>query len=126
MKENTWLYNTEETVWMNCGAFETKEEAIEAGKDEHQGNWSQFYVGQVKNMSISVGVDAENIIGDIAENVYSEVGEAAEDYLSCVRKEDMSELEDLLNDVLHHWMDKHDYKPKYFRVDNVECISLGE
>lgn len=126
MKENAWLYNNEETVWMNCNSYDTKEEAIEAGKDEFEGNWDQFYVGQIRNMDIGVGVGAENIIENIAEDVYNEVGEAAEDYLNDVRKEDMSELEDLLNDVLHHWMDKHDYKPKYFRVANVECISLGE
>lgn len=125
MSEGEWIYNSDEEVWMNCGTYDTKEEAIQAGKEDYEED-SQFYVGQIKNMNIGVGVDADRILDDIAENVYDEVGEAAEDYLGSVPKEQLSELEDLLNDALHQWMDKHDYKSKYFRVENIECIPLGE
>lgn len=126
MDEGKWIYNTNEEVWMNCGPYDTKEEAIKAGKEEFGGNRYQFFVGQINNMDIGVGVDVDMIIEDIAENVYSEVGEAAECYLDDVGKEDLVELEDLLNDVLHQWMEKHDYKPNYFRVGNIECIPLSK
>ncbi|WP_153732727.1 hypothetical protein [Sporosarcina obsidiansis] len=126
MNENQWIYNTNEEVWMNCGSYDTKEEAIQAGKDEYEGNRYQFYVGQISNINLVPGVNVDYIIEDIAENVYSEVGEAAECYLDDVRKEDSSELEDKLNKVLFEWMDKHDYMPKYFRVNNIECIRLSE
>lgn len=125
MSEGKWIYNSDEEVWMNCEHYDTKEEAIQAGKEDYEGD-SQFFVGQIKNMNIGVGVDADRILDDIAENVYDEVGEAAEDYLGSVRKDELSELEDLLNDALRQWMDKHDYKPKYFSVENIESIPLSE
>ncbi|MEK5038786.1 hypothetical protein [Sporosarcina sp. FSL K6-3457] len=127
MKENQWMYNSNEEVWLNCNYFDTEEEAIRAGKEYFNGtHYRKFFVGQVKNLSIGVGVDAGRVLEDIAENVYGEVGEVAGEYLRDVHKEHLSELEELLNDVLHYWMDNYDYKPKYFRVDNVECVSLGE
>lgn len=124
MKENQWMYNSNEEVWTNCDYFDTKEEAIEVGKKEFEND--SFYVGQINNSNIGVGVDADRILDDIAENVRGEVGGVADDYLSYVNKEHLSELEDLLNDVLHQWMDKHDYRPKYFRVDNVDCITTDD
>lgn len=126
MSENKWIYNTNEELWMNCGSYDAKEEAIKAGKEEFEGNRHQFFVGQIKNMDIGVGVDADNILDNISENVRDEVGEAADDYLSYVHKEHLSELEEQMNAVLREWMDRHDYYPKYFRVANVECISLEE
>lgn len=126
MNENQWIYNTNEEVWMNCGSYDTKKEAIQAGKDEYEGNRYQFYVGQISNMNLVPSVDVDRVIDDIAENVYWEVGEAAEDYLNDVRKEDLSELEDKLNEVLLEWMKKHNYSPEYFRVANIECIPLNE
>lgn len=125
MKENTWLCNISEEVWMNCEEFETKEEAIEFGKKEF-GGLVQFHVGQVRKVNVGVGVNVDSVIEDVYQSVYDEFGEVAESYLDNVHNEHASELESLLNDALHYWMDKHDYKPKYFRVVNIECISLDE
>lgn len=126
MDENQWIYNGNEEVWMNCGSYDTKEEAIKAGKEEYEGNLLQFFVGQINHMNFVPSVNVDQVIDDLAENVYFEVGEAADCYLDDVRKEDLSELEDKLNAVLLEWMNKHNYMPKYFRVANVECIPLNE
>lgn len=107
-------------IWRANGCFDTKEQAIEAAKEYAiKEGLSSFRIGQCFEVE-AVGVDVDFILDNIADNMQSEVGEAAEDYLQYVDKADKEELEEKLNEVLFEWMKEHKYEPSYFRIANEE------
>lgn len=116
-----WTFSTNDEMF-NYGEFhESKEEAIEAGKDYFEG--SSFYIGQVKDIGSGlVCVDAGEVLEIIGERAYDECGEIAEYYLSDIPEEHQQELEGALNLVLKTWIKKHGYEPTFFGVKNVEKI----
>lgn len=134
MENEKWMYQIGKSdIWTSSERFETKEEAIEAGREEaiaenkfcsEKNQYEKFYVGQIEKCNVLYGVDVDSILGNIVENVCDEAGEAAEDYLRDVTREHMTELEEKLNDVLFAWMDEHRYKPNFFKIVNEETIVL--
>lgn len=125
-KEGHWMYNSRpDDVWNTYDYYDTKEEAISGGKEYYALDEIEvFYVGQIENCNIVVGVDASRILEDISLNVYDEVGEAAEDYLDDVKREHENILEERLNKVVLEWIEEFKYKPNFFTIDNVEKIKL--
>ncbi|MEK4025805.1 hypothetical protein [Sporosarcina sp. FSL W7-1283] len=123
MRKEQWMHNEIEDLWMNCETFNTKQEAIEAGREEYKGERTHFFVGRQEKISYTPSVDVGRILEDISENVYDEVGEAAGDYLDDVREKDHSELEEKMNAVLSDWMKAHKYEPNYYLVINIEEVS---
>ena len=129
-------------IWKSTEYFDTKEAAIEAGKkvisQRNQGNtdteiedilgeWFEdddkivsFAVGQC--FSPSIDIDADNILEGIAEGVFDQCGEVAEDYLHDVLEEHKNELESLII----NWFEKHKYYPTCYSVGNIETIMVLE
>lgn len=124
-EEGKWTVSTDEEIFNDGLFFSTKEEAIEGGKIEFtwEGECPSLFVGQVKSLELQMAVNVDSIIENIAENVYDEAGEVAEDYLNDVKKEHAEELESDLNEVLLNWINKHNYKPTFFQVVNIEQVS---
>ena len=124
-----WMYNLtgNETWWGE--AFETKEEAIKEGRKEAKKEEldimciSSFEVGQIAEVPIS-GIDVDFVLENVAENTTDECGEVGDDYLSDVTKEDEEELEEKLNEVLFAWIEEHNYKPDFYKIENIETIEL--
>lgn len=79
-----------------------------------------IYYGQV--LEFVPSVDAENVLDNISENAYSEVGEYAERYLYDVPKEQIEDLEEKLNEVLHNWMKKYKHEPHFYTIGKERCI----
>lgn len=134
--QKTWIYNIGKTdIWRNDEEFETKEEAIEAGRIEtvktnrdnlnYGSNFQHksFEVGRSELCSPN-GVDVDDILENIIQNAYDEVGEVAQDYLDDVTDEHRAELEEKLNDVFFEWMKKYNYEPTFFKVEAIETIDI--
>jgi hypothetical protein len=123
-QEGKWIFSTNDEVFRTGDYYETKEQAIEAGKADltWEGECPAFYVGQVESVSFALSVDVNSIFENITQSVYDEVGEVAEDYLNDVTREHYQILEEELNDVLLKWMYKFAYNPSFFRVVNIEKV----
>ncbi|MFB5415811.1 hypothetical protein ACE4Z8_07795 [Enterococcus avium] len=129
-------------IWKSTEYFETKEAAIEAGKKVisqwNQGNTDteiedilgDWFKEDVKIVSFAVGqcfspsldIDAGDILEGIAEGVYDQCGDVAEDYLDDVLEEHKSELESLII----NWFEKYKYYPTCYSVGNIETIMVLE
>ena len=126
---NRWMYSlTNSEIWTG-ETFETKEKAITEGyKEALEMQEEEFYkdyfnVGQCVEVLPS-GIDVEFLLENIAENTTDDVGEVGDDYLMDVTKEHQRELEEKLNNVLFEWMDKYNYKPTFFKIENIERVEL--
>ena len=122
MSENKWCYSTDKENY--TGIFDTKEEAIKEGKiDAIDRDKKHFYIAKaIKDFTPCI--DTDFIIELIQEDAYNNGGEWAEDYLDDISKEQLAELDKKLNDVLSDWLNKHNLKPTWFTVEDVEEISL--
>ena len=118
-----WTYevNLNSDIW-NGEIFDTKEEAIAEGRKEAiEYKKDSFKVGIIEE-STNFGVDVDQVIENIQEAMYDEVGEVAEDYLDDVSKKDALELEEKLNEVFYKWQEEHNYKPSFYKVISEEII----
>ena len=120
-----WTYevNLNSDLW-NGEIFDTKEEAIAEGRKEAiEYKKDSFKVGIIEE-STNFGVDVDQVIENIQEAMYDEVGEVAEDYLDDVSKKDALELEEKLNEVFYKWQEEHNYKPSFYKVISEEIIKV--
>ncbi|QDP42955.1 hypothetical protein HWC53_gp134 [Bacillus phage vB_BmeM-Goe8] len=120
--EGKWVWDTNDEMFRS-DFFDTKEEAIEDARGQEDAG-ETIYVGQVVEPTSFTGVDVDGILERISEQVYEEVGEVAIDYLSYVKQEDFTALENSLNDVIRKWMKERGYEPNFFKVDNIEGVEL--
>lgn len=123
---NNWMYNLDGSEIWTGDDFDTKEEAIIAGREQATEDHEEifcFKIGQIKEVPVS-GVDVDDILMNVSENTTNDVGEIGEDYLCDVPKKHSSELEEKLNEVLFAWIKKYKYEPTFFRIDNEETITL--
>jgi hypothetical protein len=104
--------------WSTCreryyGDFETREEALAEGRsmDPHSG----IFTAQYEAIHVP-GLCAVHVIDEIEDAAYSEVGEAAEGWLSGTTKDERKILEDRLNEVLFKWLEEFGYKPNFAAV----------
>jgi hypothetical protein len=123
-KEGKWTYSLSDEIFTSGEYFETKEQAIEGGKADltWEGKCPTFYVGQVESVDFALYVDPDGVLENIAQSVYDEVGEVAEDYLNHIDKQHLEALEEDLNKVVRQWMDKFGYNPTFFKVVNIETV----
>lgn len=127
MTKWTYEFNLKTDIWRQ-GLFDTKEEAIEEAKSElkyYDYSDGTIRIGECKEV-LNYGIDVDSVLEDISESVYSEVGEAAEDYLRYVNKNEKEELNDKLNEVFFEWQEKYGHKPEYYTIENEEFINIKE
>lgn len=117
MKSGQWMYNFgDEENWNEGEYFNTKEEAIEAGKEEAISRDEESYqVGQIA--CFIPHIDADIIFEIIGEDAYEECGEHADNYPS-VSKEEAKLLEERLNKVLSKWLDETNNNPTFYKIIN--------
>jgi len=121
--EGKWIWSTNDEIFRTNDFFDTIAEAI-ADAREQEDEGEVIYVGQVFDPITAAHVDVDNVLEIISEQIYSEVGEVAEDYLNDVKQEDFSVLEERLNTVLMDWMKEFGYEPKFYKVDNIIGVEL--
>lgn len=66
-------------------------------------------------------IDAFRLIDDLYDDIYVEYGESAENYLQNVKDKHIKILEDKLNIVLKDWIEKYNYTPTYYKINNIKC-----
>ncbi|AGB62715.1 hypothetical protein [Bacillus phage phiAGATE] len=126
-----WTYNTsEDDAWhfYDQDMFDTKEEAIAAGKREFEEHWadiSGFYVGQAEEIGISFPyIDADSVLETFADSVYDDVGEVAEGYLQDVSDDDLNGLQYALSVALRKWLIEKKHEPDFYHMNNIEFVPL--
>lgn len=125
----TWLCHfSSPEIWNTCSEeFGSRKEAIQFGMEEAK-EWGveQLHVGTKEDLDLDgvVRIDAEDVLEQIAQNAYDEAGEVAEDYLGYVTREQITELQGMLDDALKKWFTKHRHYPTFYAVDNIETIEV--
>ncbi|MGV6935819.1 hypothetical protein ACWA2B_09930 [Paenibacillus sp. CMM36] len=123
-KNGQWMFNdVSDGVWGIGEYFDLKAQAIKAAKEYYSPEeQKEFYVGQLCEISNSITVDSEGVLDDISSSIYDEVGEAAEDYLNYVNREEREILDERLTQVTLEWMKEFGYEPSFFRIENTEKV----
>lgn len=140
-QNNKWkcALHADVETWTSCEYFNTEREAIAAARKAirtynryrdlniledllgHSADGKKiksFAIGQCKVPVLSIDVDG--LLESVQQSIYDEVGEAAEDYLDDVEKEEKKELEDLIID----WFHRHGYAPTFYNVENIETVQV--
>ncbi|RXZ78028.1 hypothetical protein EBB07_28640 [Paenibacillaceae bacterium] len=120
-----WTFSGNEEFFNEGKYFDTKEQAIEEGKQYFEKDYyNSFYVAQVEEVGNGATVDVDSILEHITDSMFDELGEVAEDYLSHVKTEHYEELELQLVEVIDAWINKYNYNPTFFIVANTERIDM--
>ncbi len=105
------------------GEYETKEGAVEQGKEEAlEEGQNEIFIGICEEYIPSIS--AWQVIDSIQEDAYDKLGEFSQGYLDDVSNEHREELQDKLNQVLSKWIEEHNYIPDFWSVKNVEKITI--
>lgn len=108
------------------GDFDTKEKAIAAAAAEYDlGPGDRFQVGRYVQYD-PPQIWACDVLDNVTCNSEDLVGEAAEDWLSNVPKEDEEKLTERLTKVFHDWLKEFGHEPEFLMVqDTEECTVPG-
>ena len=63
-------------------------------------------------------------IDEMICNAYDDCGEYVEDWLSELKKDVISELEDSIKTAVNLWADKHDLHPTFYTVVNTDEVKI--
>ncbi|ENQ6494367.1 hypothetical protein ACEP98_002420 [Listeria monocytogenes] len=146
MKQGQWMLNgSDYDRWDSSTFFDTEDEAIEHGinllekynhntqdektrdqliedlalyPDDDDEPIYGFYVGQLEEVGFPDETDI--LLDRIAERVYDQGGEYAEDYLDDVTDEHKKELQELI----YRWAKQRDYLPDCFLLREIEEIDI--
>lgn len=121
--DGKWTFSSNAEHFGN-DEFDTKEQAIAAGSECYNG--ASFYVGRIEHPGLGVRVDVTPIFEYINDCMMDECGEWAEGYLMDTKQEHDNELEESLCKVITDWIERHGYEPTFFKVVEIEKISLEE
>lgn len=100
------------------GAFATVEEA--AAKLEGRSG----FVAEAVPVELDGLVDADSLIDTMICRANDEAGEASEDWLSWVKREDIAELHDAIMPAVSAWVEKHD-PISFWGVSNPRAIDAA-
>lgn len=82
------------------------------------------YIGE--NIPFIPTVDVERILDNVEEQAYDYCGDIDGDWAAYnyKKKEELQELEDSINTILHVWLKKYGYYPNFWRIENVKEYPL--
>lgn len=124
MSKDKWIYSeNEELYWEFSDEFKSKEDAIESAKEDDEIEENFIYVGR-KVAPTVCGVDLDRMLENIAENTTFGLDGFGEDFLMDVKNEHYEELEEAINEIFFYWLEKYNYKPTWFLVEDVEQITI--
>lgn len=113
--ENKWCFGEDSENF--TGEYDTKEEAIKAGKQEIE----ELLTVGVMYKPIP-GISADYVIDQIQDSMCDKYGECAEQYLDDVTKEQINRLDLELNKVIIAWIEKYNLQPNFYGVTDIEYI----
>ncbi len=127
MQKDVWLYSWDDEYFAS-DEYESKEEAIEAAKEELRrlGEFGRLvYVGQKEEVNIP-DIDAGEALERVQDKIDNEFGGYGEDWFENIRVEDILILESRISEVFKKWIDEFGYKPYWFVVTDTEEIELND
>ena len=125
MQSGQWMYNFgDEEHWNECEYFNTKDEAVESGREEAIAREEESYqIGQLQMFEPKIS--ASSILEQISEDAGEQCGDNIGDY-PYTNNEDEKKLQDMFDEVLERWMDKTNNRPTFFTIKKVEEITVNE
>ena len=128
LQDGVWTYSYDEEHWTTGNYFETKEEAIAAGRsDDKQKEYHEdtdcYFVGKVKIPSLFV--NTWGLIDDIQENYCDQSGEYAEEWYANINKEDIGLLHARVLELVKTWQKETENEPNFFTIVNSVEIPLN-
>lgn len=132
MKDDTkWTYAIGDEEDYRGVFFNTKEEALEEARNEMQTDDTYsgdevIWVGKVKTFTPVVSV-ADELLYELQDQAYDEVGDYEDGWLDDVKKEDQDELDNAIQSCFMEWLEKHpEYKPGFFTIEDSESYSSNK
>lgn len=124
MSNERWIYSeNEELYWEYSEEFDSREEAIESAQDDDEIEEDYIYVGKKVEPTVC-GVDLDYMLENIAENTTFGLDGFGDDFLMDVKKEHYEELEESINEIFYKWLEKYNYKPTWFVVEDVNYVKI--
>lgn len=126
----TWMDYSNAEIW-NHDCFETVEECIQDAKENYKIS-DVIYIGECKDVSIG-GIDLDDILCRVEEDVYEQVGEVSESWdiystNGCYadRKPIYDKYNEKLNQLVMNYIEEIGETPKFYRVVNEQRVEIGE
>lgn len=122
MSEEKWTCNDDEDVWSSGEEFDTREAAIEGGKELYAEN-GFFYIGIMRKPmppEIYWGYDDWLRTVDDQDDYRNDFGD---DWCDAT-KEQFEELDDIVQLAIGAWLDKHKLRPKFHVIEKIEKIEI--
>lgn len=139
--------STDTETWQACEHFNTKEEAIRAGRLAVQkAKEGQTYISELKMFvedvlgcypvisltSFAVGrivpatlsIDVGVLLEHASDALYEEVGDQAEDF--CLNEDIPSDKQEELSDIIRDWLIKNGYNTEFTKLEDIEKIPVEE
>jgi len=116
--EPEFVYSLDEEIFYDD--LDEVMDMVNDDMDNEPGDRVVIYRGTPVKVTHSNFIKDMNIISLLQEMAYEEDGEMAEDYLSDVTNED----EEFIIDMLISIMNKKAKQPNYFRVDNIQPMTV--
>lgn len=120
-KTGRWTYSQDDEYWSNEDC-PSREKAIKDGKELYMGE--SFCVGQVVKVSFEASDVSlsEECIERLSEQLFDNVGEVAESWVTDLTTEQEEDLEKMLSNTAMEWIKKHELEPKCFTIEDDEWL----
>lgn len=121
-EEEVWLASTDEEWWSSHEEYGSREEAIAGGPEALGLDPGDSYWVGIKGIPRPAEIDAGDVIEQMALDMSDSEeggGDAGEDWLAHVTKEEKDQLEESLNVVWRKWLKDNELLPEWFVIHNV-------
>ena len=112
--------------WDCTEKFKTKHDAINYAKQQYKLGETTSSIYQIARYNIyKVVVDADNMIEDVCNKAYEDIGDIAENFLDSVTKQDRQLLETMINKTFNDWLKKTGNDSYDFgTIEDVETLEI--
>jgi hypothetical protein len=116
-----WVYSCREDNFTFSDDFSTKEEAFKFAIHElGLVAGDTVYVGQKCPAEASDFIYSDQVLDQMREHSYEDLGDYAEGWLSDLTEDQKGDLAYHLHTAVDAWADKHKKQPEFFSVINIE------
>lgn len=120
--DKKWGFARKEAEYFH-GEEDTRQAAIASGTKEYDGE--SFQVGQFETVYASEFYpDVDTVLEIMGDRAHDNSSEFSEGWPSEPTQEAKDELDSGLQDLLNAWTEKHDLKPSWYSVRNVEVVNV--
>ena len=106
------------------GYYDTLEECFKEARESNEDNKMIVFIGEKTEWESSI--DGIETIEQMQVDADNELGEIAENFLVNVSREQIKELEDVLNKAYHEWLTKHNFKLDYITETKKYNLETGK